>query len=150
MVDLTRRLHGWGYQGRDVQDLIDFAQRVSATVVVDVRLTPMSRRYGFSKRRLSDALAAAGLAYLHLPALGNPRDNRPGFAEPATPAGEAAHARFRSEVLDTPAAGDAIEQVERLAETTDLVVLCFEADQATCHRSLVIGELERRSALVTA
>ena len=98
MVDLTQRLHGWGYEGRDVQALIDFAQQVNATVVVDVRLTPISRRYGFSKRRLSDALATAWVAYLHLPALGNPRDNRPGFAEPATPAGDAAdHAHRETE-----------------------------------------------------
>lgn len=150
MVDLTQRLHGWGYEGRDVEELIGYAHQVNATVVVDLRLTPISRRYGFSKRRLNDALAAAGVSYLHLPALGNPRDNRPGFAEPATPAGEAAHTRFRTEVLDTQGAREAIEQIERLAGTTHLVVLCFEADQRACHRSLVIDELERRHALVPA
>lgn len=150
MVDLTQRLHGWGYEGREVQDLIGYAHQVNATVVVDVRLTPISRRYGFSKRRLSDALAAAGVSYLHLPALGNPRDNRPGFAEPATPAGEAAHARFRREVLSTEVAREAIEQIEQLAVTTNLVVLCFESDQGACHRSLVLNELERRKTLVPA
>lgn len=150
MVDLTQRLHGWGYEGRDVEDLIDYAHEVDASVVVDVRLTPISRRYGFSKRRLSDALATAGISYLHLPALGNPRDNRPGFAEPATPAGAAAHARFCTEVLETKDARDALEQIEKLARTSALVVLCFEADQGTCHRGLVINELERRHALVPA
>lgn len=150
MANLTHRLHGWGYEGSAVEDLLTFAEQVGATVVVDVRLTPISRRYGFSKRRLRDALAAADVEYLHLPALGNPRDNRPGFAEPASPAGHNAHARYRSEVLAAEGAKSALEQIEKLAETTPLVILCFEADHGACHRSLVIGEVERRSALVPA
>ncbi|GIG36559.1 DUF488 domain-containing protein [Cellulomonas pakistanensis] len=138
MTDLAARLHGWGYEGRTVDDLIEFAHATASTVVVDVRLTPISRRPGFSKRRLAAALDEAGLGYLHLRALGNPRDNRPGFAEPATPAGAAAHRRFASEVLTTEGARAAVDRLVELAGVTDLVVVCFEADQTTCHRRLVI------------
>lgn len=138
MTDLAARLHGWGYEGRTVDDLIAFARDTASTVVVDVRLTPISRRQGFSKRRLAAALQEAGLEYLHLRALGNPRDNRPGFAEPGTSAGAAAHRRFRSEVLATAEARSSVDRLAELAAVTDLVVVCFEADQATCHRRLVI------------
>lgn len=149
-MNLAHRVHGWGYEGREVEDLIQYAHDTAATVVVDVRLTPISRRHGFSKRRLADALAEAGLAYVHLPALGNPRDNRPGFAEPASPAGKAAHKRFRTEVLDTPEASEAVDKLTRLADTTHVVVLCFEADQSRCHRDLVISELRYRRELLPA
>src|SRR5665647_729111 len=74
------RLYGWGYAGHSVDDLVAFAQTRGVHAVVDVRLNPVSRKRGFSKRLLAAALEDAGLAYVHLPALGNPRDNRDGFA----------------------------------------------------------------------
>lgn len=150
MTDLATRLHGWGYEGRDVADLVAFARSVGAGTVVDIRLTPMSRKYGFSKRRLEAALREAGLGYVHLRALGNPRDNRPGFATPAAPAGRAAHARFEREVLATDEAAAALDEITDRAASEDLVVLCFEADQATCHRRLVIDALAHRRELVVA
>ncbi len=61
-------------------------------VLVDVRLTPLSRKPGMSKRQLADALTAVGVEYLHLPALGNPRDNRDAFRQ-GDPRGRA---RFRA------------------------------------------------------
>ncbi len=150
MPDVDDHLHGWGYEGRTVDDLINFVREVGATVVMDVRLTPLSRRPGFSKRRLTESLDAAGIAYLHLPALGNPRDNRPGFAAPASREGIAAHARFRDEVLSTELAQAALDTAARLTQSEHLVVLCFEADQDTCHRQLVIDALRARNALVPA
>jgi uncharacterized protein (DUF488 family) len=68
-------------------------------VLVDVRLTPLSRKPGLSKTKLSEALAAVGIKYVHHRALGNRRDNRAGFR-----AGEPdSRARYR-EVLDSAAA----------------------------------------------
>ncbi|MFE2500029.1 DUF488 family protein [Streptomyces scopuliridis] len=46
------------------------------SLVADVRLTPISRKPGFSKTRLPHALDEAGITYTHLRALGNPKDNR--------------------------------------------------------------------------
>ncbi|SEM69999.1 DUF488 domain-containing protein [Nonomuraea pusilla] len=60
-------------------------------LLVDVRLTPISRKRGFSKTALATALAAAGIACRHMRALGNPKWNRAGFsgspAEPGTARG---------------------------------------------------------------
>jgi hypothetical protein len=48
--------------------------------LVDVRLTPISRKPGFSKRRLTEALTESGIEYVHLPVLGNSKWNRAGLA----------------------------------------------------------------------
>lgn len=128
-------LAGWGYEGRSVDDLVDDARRQGATVVVDVRLNAISRRRGFSKRALADGLAAAGIRYVHLRALGNPRENRPGFALTGTAAGRAARDRYRSEVLASEAGRTALAA---LNEEDAALVLCFEADERCCHRSQVL------------
>ena len=92
------QLVGWGYQGRTPEDLIVAMGVRGATRLVDVRLTPVSRVRGFSKSRLRDRLETAGLVYEHRPELGNPKDNRPGYARPGTPAADAAHQIGRAHV----------------------------------------------------
>lgn len=51
-----------GYEGKTVAQLL--AQDVK--VLVDVRLTPLSRKPGLSKTKLAEALRAAGIDYLAL------------------------------------------------------------------------------------
>ena len=40
--------------------------------LIDVRELPISRRRGFAKTALGEALAAEGVEYLHMRSLGNP------------------------------------------------------------------------------
>ncbi|NYI42613.1 DUF488 domain-containing protein [Demequina lutea] len=132
---------GWGYEGRTVADLVEFARAMGAAWIVDVRLNPISRKAGFSKRALAQAVADAGLDYLHLPALGNPRDNRAAFADASGPQGAAARARYTSEVLATDAAAEALNQVRALGAHDGVVLVCFEADGRCCHRTEVLHAL---------
>jgi hypothetical protein len=85
-------LYTVGYEGRTAGELVTLLSQAAVDVLVDVRLTPLSRKPGLSKRRLAAALAAAGVDYLHLPALGNPRDNRDAFRQ----RDPASRARFRA------------------------------------------------------
>ena len=68
-----------GYEGRTVEDLVQRLLAENVQVLVDVRLTPLSRKPGLSKTRLARALKAVGISYVHHRALGNPKDNRAGF-----------------------------------------------------------------------
>ena len=68
-----------GYEGRTAEELVSAVAEAGVDVLADVRLTPLSRKPGLSKRRLAAALAGAGIKYVHLPALGNPQDNREAF-----------------------------------------------------------------------
>lgn len=137
---------GWGYQGRTPDDLLDDVQRWGIKVVVDVRLNPVSRKPGFSKRRLVERLEAAGVRYEHQHALGNPRDNRAGFADPRGAEGVAARRRFVDDVLASEKAQTALAEVIEHASSGSILLLCYEADERCCHRALILDALRERAA----
>jgi uncharacterized protein (DUF488 family) len=125
-----------GYEGRDINDLIEYLHKESVDILVDVRLNPISRKPGLSKRRLADSLAEAGIGYIHLRELGNPKDNREGFR-----AGDrVAHDRFRS-LLRTEEAEKALRHVTELLDNEVVALLCYEGEHSECHRGIVAQAL---------
>ncbi|WP_258081414.1 DUF488 domain-containing protein [Nocardia nova] len=60
------RLFTVGYEGRRADELVMLLAEAGVATVVDVRLTPISRKPGLSKTKLSAALAEAGIRYVHL------------------------------------------------------------------------------------
>jgi uncharacterized protein (DUF488 family) len=134
------RLATVGYEGRTAEELVELLVVEGVEVLADVRLTPLSRKPGLSKRRLAESLAAAGVDYLHLSALGNPKDNREHFRTGDVGAGIE---RFRS-VMAEPSGADALDRLGELARCRDVALLCFERDHARCHRQVVSDELIRR------
>jgi uncharacterized protein (DUF488 family) len=135
----VRGVTGAGYEGREIGDFVAELVDLGVTRLVDVRLTPISRKRGFSKTALGEALAGAGIAYEHHRELGNPKENRTGFAgsEQELSAAKREYARR----LATPEAQAALTQLRECAERELVAVLCFEADQHRCHRDVVLGEL---------
>ena len=125
-----------GYEGKTVNDLVDRMVAQKVQVLVDVRLTPLSRKPGLSKTQLANALAAVGIRYVHHRALGNPKDNRAGFR-----AGDPVSIERFGDVLNGEAAGAALEHVVELLDGGVVALLCFENDHAECHRSLVVERL---------
>jgi uncharacterized protein (DUF488 family) len=144
MTNATARgLVGVGYEGRALTDFIDGLVADHVNHLVDVRLTPISRKRGFSKTALCHALAEAGIGYQHRPELGNPKPNRAGFAGDERQVDQA-RATFLG-VISQPAAIAAIEDLAALAQRERVALLCFEADQGRCHRDVVIQQVEVRS-----
>ncbi|MFF9398084.1 DUF488 family protein [Streptomyces sp. NPDC014744] len=105
---VTPGLWSAGYEGRDIESFIASLVDSRVSVVADVRLTPISRKKGFSKTRLGDALAKAGIEYTHLRGLGNPKDNREPFWDGRV---EVGRARFRGLLRSEEAQAD----LDRLA-----------------------------------
>ena len=133
-----------GYEGRTVDDLISALGADRVEILVDVRLTPLSRKPGLSKNRLASRLRAAGIDYLHLPQLGNPRDNRDAFRR----GDSAAVATYRA-VLITPEGQAALDDLLLLVTRQRVALLCFEHDAARCHRSMVADALVEAGAVTT-
>src|SRR5258707_759886 len=75
-------LVGVGYEGRTVDELVAHLVAVGVSRLIDVRLTPISRKRGLSKTALGAALADVGIEYEHRRELGNPKTNRAGFTGP--------------------------------------------------------------------
>jgi uncharacterized protein (DUF488 family) len=128
-----------GYEGRGAAELVGALTDAHVEVLADVRLNPLSRKPGLSKKRLAATLGEVGIEYVHLPALGNPKENRDAFRRRE----QAALDRYTAQ-FDEPAADDALDELVELARTRRVAVLCYEADHAICHRSLVLAEVQRR------
>lgn len=134
---------GAGYEGLDLDGLVSKLRLRDVRTVVDVRLNPISRKRGLSKTALRIRLADEGIDYEHLPSLGNPRDNRDGFAELDGPAARGARRRF-DDLLGTGAARQALDRVIELADAGTVALLCFEHDETRCHRELVLSAVRAR------
>lgn len=137
---MTRRIMGVGYEGHSLTSFIAALAAERVECVVDVRLNAISRKKGFSKRILTASLAEAGIEYLHLPTLGNPKENRDGFWKPGTALADHAHAEYRR-LLQSEQAVAAMRELLEKATMASVALLCFEAREETCHRHLILDEL---------
>jgi uncharacterized protein (DUF488 family) len=132
-----------GYEGHTLDSFVDHLTAAHVRTVADVRLNAVSRRPGFSKNRLRDGLAAAGIDYVHLRALGNPQNNR----EPFRTGRVADGCRAYRQQIDHPDAAAALAALDTLARRHPTAVLCVEHDEASCHRQVVIDILTRQTML---
>lgn len=137
--DLAGMVLTVGHGSRPLEALIGLLQGAGATLLVDVRAYPASRRHPqFNRDRLAAALAACGVAYLwegrELGGLRRPAPGSPHLALEPGLRGFADHmtsAAFRAALARLAALGEA----ERPA------LLCAERDPMQCHRRLVADAL---------
>lgn len=131
---------GIGYEGLTLDAFISKLRIRGIKTLVDVRLNAISRKRGFSKRALAEALGEAGIIYVHLPALGNQRDNRAGYGELESDLANEVRDRFRKQ-LQSEAATAALQEVADLAHAGEVVLFCYEQDEQHCHREQVLEQV---------
>jgi uncharacterized protein (DUF488 family) len=130
-------LYTLGYEGADIQQFIRTLLNAGVKVVADVRAVPLSRKKGFSKRRLSAQLATAGIGYVHFVDLGNPREGRDAAKAGNTNKFHRVYLRH----LNTANAKIALKKLAKLAASQATCLLCFEREPVECHRTLIASEL---------
>src|ERR1700740_618988 len=72
----SRKLFTIGYEQTPQKAVLDELESAGVKLLVDVRAVTSSRRPGFSKNQLAAALDERGIAYVHLKALGTPKEGR--------------------------------------------------------------------------
>ena len=122
-----------GYEAATVAEFLTALKQAGVERVIDVRAVPNSRRPGFSKTPLRNALAEAGIDYVHLRALGTPAAGR----EAARKGRQADLERIYAGQLDLPEAIVAQEQMRELAAEMPSALLCYEREPGGCHRTLL-------------
>lgn len=132
-----------GYEGVTMDEFIAALKRAGIEQVIDVRALPLSRRPGFSKTPLRNALAEAGIAYVHLKALGTPKEGR----DAAKKGDRATLERVYDGQLGLPEAQVQAAQMRELAAEKASALLCYERDPTCCHRTLLL-EAEGEGARV--
>ena len=112
-----------GYEGENLDAFLAKLKAAKVDRVIDIRAMPLSRKKGFSKTPLGAALAEIGIDYIHVRAAGNPYRKE-----------EDLLVKYRMHLAGVP---EAVEEVAEAARGRRAALLCFEADPATCHRSIL-------------
>lgn len=130
-----------GYEAATQDAVIERLKAAGVAVLIDVRAVPSSRRAGFSKTVLAASLAAAGIDYLHLRALGTPKPGREAARKGRI---DEMHQIYEAHLAE-PAAQLQLAQATELARERPAALLCYEADAGGCHRRIVADRI--RAAL---
>ena len=138
------RMFTIGYEATTVGEFLTALSVAGLKRVIDVRAVPNSRRPGFSKTPLRNALAEAGIDYVHLRALGTPADGRA-----AARAGRHDDlVRIYAGQLELPEAIAEGAQMLDLAGEAPSALLCYERDPAGCHRTLLLSAVAPHAEVV--
>ncbi len=125
-------IYSVGYEGMEARTLVDHLTWAGVTLLIDVRLNPVSRKPGWSKRSLQATLEAAGIEYRHERALGNPPDNRDSFRR-----GDGDEGRRRMREILSNGSGPALQRLVDDAAVRRVAVLCVERGARRCHRQVI-------------
>ena len=129
-----------GYEGKTQAEFLDELAAAGIELVLDVRAVAASRRPGFSKTALRNALAEHGIDYLHLRPLGTPAAGR----EAARKGRTAEMRRIYAGQLETDEAALALEQALAAAAEKKTALLCYEKDAPGCHRTMLAERMVAR------
>lgn len=129
------RIYTIGYEGATMDEFIEALTRAGVEQVIDVRALPLSRRPGFSKTPLRGALAEAGISYVHLKALGTPKEGR----DAAKKGDRATLERVYDGQLELAEAQAQSAQMRDLAKEKVSALLCYERSPDCCHRTLLLA-----------
>ena len=133
-----------GYEGATMAAFVAALQAAGVAQVIDVRALPLSRRPGFSKTPLAASLAEAGIAYVHLKALGSPKEGRD-----AAKKGDVATLRqVYADQLELPDAQVQAAKMLELAAERPSALLCFEREPGHRHRSLLMAAVGQGAEVV--
>jgi uncharacterized protein (DUF488 family) len=136
-----------GHSTRPAVELVELLQTARVATLADVRTIPRSRTNPqFEGPALARTLAAAGIRYAHLPALGGLRRARKGSLENA--AWRNASFRGYADHMQTPEFEEGLCQLRALAREGPVAVMCAEAVPWRCHRSLLADALLARGVVV--
>jgi uncharacterized protein (DUF488 family) len=133
---MSKPLYTVGYERRSLDGLLQALLAAKVRRLVDVRELPLSRRPGFSKTALSEALATVGIEYVHSKRLGNPKENRDRYRSGDVQGG----ANVFRQHLSNGSHGALVELAQSLGDDA-VCLMCFERDHAVCHRNVIVDAL---------
>jgi len=131
-----------GHSNRSTAELLALLLQARVGLLVDVRAFPHSRANPqFDAEVLGASLRAAGIAYLHLAALGGRR--RRDRHSPASPNTLWHHQAFRNyaDYALTGAFRDGLQELTALAAGNTTAIMCSEAVWWRCHRRIITDYL---------
>ncbi|HEY1260027.1 MAG TPA: DUF488 domain-containing protein [Stellaceae bacterium] len=134
-----------GHSTRSVAELGSLLRQVSVDLLVDVRSVPRSRTNPqFNAETLSAALAAIGISYCHLPALGGLRGRRKDSAQSENTMWRNQSFRNYADYAQGAAFGAGLDTLIDLSRNHCCAIMCAEAVWWRCHRRIISDYLLTR------
>lgn len=127
-----------GYENVGAHDFVAALKAAKIKTLIDVREVANSRRAGFSKKALAASLDEAGIAYIHMKALGTPKAGREAARKGDT---ETMQRIFEARLVE-PESQLALAEAAELAGKGRACLMCLEHDWRVCHRAIVAKHLE--------
>ena len=138
----TLRLYTIGHSTRPIDTVIELLLAHGVARLIDVRTYPRSRRNPqFNREALAEPLAAAGVSYVHMPALGGLRKPR---ADSINTAWREDGFRGYADHMQTSEFSAGLDALVAEAERQPTAIMCAEAVPWNCHRSLISDALSAR------
>lgn len=139
-------IHTIGHSTRPIEEFIDLLREFGITTLADIRTIPRSRHNPqYEQEALKQSLPKAGIAYVHLTALGGLRNK----ADTGLNDGWR-NASFRNfaDYMQTPTFEEGLGELLGIAQKSPTAIMCAEAVPWRCHRSLVGDALLARGVKV--
>jgi uncharacterized protein (DUF488 family) len=140
---VSARIWTIGYENVGLPDLVAALKTARIKTLIDVREVANSRRAGFSKKALAAGLDEAGIAYIHMKALGTPKAGR----EAARKGDAKTMQRIYEARLVEPESQLALAEAAELAGKGRACLMCLEHDWRVCHRAIIARRLEAEFAV---
>lgn len=138
-----RPLFTIGYEGSSLDEFLDTLLEEEVETLIDVREVPLSRKRGFSKSLLCNAVESVGIEYVHLKSLGDPKEGRVAARNGEIDLFKEIYRRH----LRTKAAREALELSTDIALNSASCLMCYERYAEDCHRNIVANRIKYRTGM---
>jgi uncharacterized protein (DUF488 family) len=131
-----------GHSTRSTEEFVALLAVAEVKLVVDVRTVPRSRTNPqFNRDVLPSSLAARGVAYEHMPALGGLRGTQPDVPPEVNAFWDNASFHNYADYAMSEEFRSGLEELRELGRGTRAGVMCAEAVWWRCHRRIVTDYL---------
>jgi len=137
MAVTAKKVWTIGYERVGQAAFVEALKAAKIKTLIDVREVANSRRAGFAKKSLAAALDEAGIAYIHMKALGTPKLGR----EAARKGDTKTMTRIFEAKMVEPESQMALAETAELASKGRVCLMCLEHDWRDCHRTIVAQHL---------
>ena len=141
---MKRKIFTIGYTGFTLDEFLDTLARNQVECLIDVREIPISRKKGFAKTALSNALSTSGISYEHFRPLGSPKELRHQVRE------DRQYIKFFAGVhkhIREEAGREAITQLLHISQERRSCIMCCCPRWDLCHRKCIVDVLTDLSGM---
>lgn len=134
-----------GHSTRPIEAFLDLLDSFEVEILADIRTIPRSRRNPwFNQDALPASLAARGIGYAHVRALGGLRHTK---KDSVNTGWRNESFRGYADYMQTSQFAEGLSELQALASQGQVAIMCAEAVPWRCHRSLVADALLVRGAI---